>query len=128
MKFSVLTIFPEMFDSYLIRPIDPLAHIVLKQFQYTFIARLFLALIFFADSIIHLGVVWNISKVIFLIVTVFSGFVIHSAILVLIGAISFWIIQNREFGRLLSEGNSICFNLYLSLCIYKFLSSYLYFK
>ena len=94
------------FDSYLIRPMDPLAHIVLKQFQYTFIARLFLALIFFADSIIHLGVVWNISKVIFLIVTVFSGFVIHSAILVLIGAISFWIIQNREFGKLLSDNNN----------------------
>ena len=94
------------FDAYLIRPIDPLAHIVLKQFQYTFIARLILALIFFADSITHLSVVWSISKVIFLIAAIFSGFVIHSAILVLIGAISFWIIKNREFGRLLSDNNN----------------------
>ncbi|MBR6403065.1 MAG: ABC-2 family transporter protein [Eubacterium sp.] len=84
------------FDSYLIRPISPLKYLVFRQFQYTFLPRMVLAIGFWVYSLAHVSVNWNIWKILYLIVTLIMGFLIYTSIFVILGALSFWILKSYD--------------------------------
>ncbi len=93
------------FDSYLIRPLNPLIHLVIRQFQYTFIPRLLLAIIFWGYSIGRVHIDWSIIKVVYLLLTIISGFFICSGIFIVTGSVSFWTIQSTELTSLLTNND-----------------------
>lgn len=93
------------FDSFLIRPISPFVYLIFRQFQYTFLPRLILALIFFIYSISKIYIVWTAGKIAYLILSIITGVVIHSGIFVLIGSTSFWVLQNSELTSILTNND-----------------------
>ena len=84
------------FDSYLIRPIGPLKYLVFRQFQYTFLPRMILAIVFWIYSLNHVEVSWDIWKIIYLVATLVIGFLIYTSIFVILGALSFWILKSYD--------------------------------
>lgn len=93
------------FDLYLTRPISPLMYMVLSQFQYTFIPRLVLSIIFWAYSMNKLSIDWNPRNIAFYSINMLSAFVIFSAITIFTGTISFWTVKSEEIVSLLTNNN-----------------------
>ena len=56
------------FDSFLIRPMNTLVYLIFRQFQYTFIARLIMAIIFFTYSLQIISIPWTPVNIIYFIV------------------------------------------------------------
>lgn len=94
------------FDSFLIRPMNTLVYLIFRQFQYTFIARLIMAIIFFTYSLQIISIPWTPVNIIYFIVSIVSGIAIHAGVLIIIGAISFWTIQNDAIGNFLINSDS----------------------
>ena len=93
------------FDLYLTRPIRPLLYMVLSQFQYTFIPRLVLSVVFWLYSMSKLTITWTASNVFFYVINMLSAFVIFSAITIFTGTISFWTVKSEEVVSLLTNNN-----------------------
>ena len=93
------------FDLYLTRPIRPLLYMVLSQFQYTFIPRLVLSVVFWLYSMSKLQIDWNPKTVTFYCINILSAFVIFSAITIFTGTISFWTVKSEEVVSLLTNNN-----------------------
>ena len=93
------------FDLYLTRPIGPMLYMVLQQFQYTFIPRLVLSVIFWIYSMSKLSIEWTTRTILFYGLNMISSFVIFSAITIFTGAISFWTIKSEEIVSLLTNNN-----------------------
>lgn len=95
------------FDSMLIRPISPLKHCIYRQFQYTFIGRLLLAVFFLILSIVNLNIEWSFVKVLYFILVIISGSLIHGALYILMGSLSFWVIDNSEMINMIASYDGI---------------------
>ncbi len=92
-------------DLYLCRPISPMVYLILEQFQYTFIPRLTLALVFWIISIKKIAIVWNPVAIFYYAISMVSAFVIYSSITVITGSISFWAIKSEAIVSLLTNNN-----------------------
>lgn len=93
------------FDLYLTRPISPFVYLVLQQFQYTFLPRLFFSVFFWIYSLQNLHIEWNVITVFHYCVSLLSAFAIFSAITVITGTISFWTVKSEEIVSLLTDNN-----------------------
>lgn len=92
-------------DIYMIRPISPLKYLVFKQFQYTFIARLVMGVAFLMISFQKVVNHIHLYNLMLLVVYLILGIIIHSSILICIGASAFWILSNYEFGNILTNSD-----------------------
>lgn len=90
-------------DLYLTRPVGPFVYLVLQQFQYTFLPRLFLSVFFWGYSMKKLQINWTKERVIFYCISLFAAFVIFSSITVITGAVSFWTVKSEEIVSLLTN-------------------------
>lgn len=93
------------FDLYLTRPISPFIYLVLQQFQYTFLPRLFFSVVFWMYSMKKLQIDWTLERVVFYCASFLVAFVIFSSITVITGAISFWTIKSEEIVSLLTDND-----------------------
>ena len=93
------------FDLYLTRPISPFTYLVLQQFQYTFLPRLFFSIYFWIYSLQRLQIHWTATRIIYYSFNLLSGFIIFSAITVITGTISFWTVKSEEIVSLLTDNN-----------------------
>lgn len=93
------------FDLYLTRPISPFTYLVLQQFQYTFLPRLFYSIFFWIYSLQKLEIKWTAATVCYYCVSLISAFVIFSAITIITGTISFWTVKSEEIVSLLTDNN-----------------------
>ncbi len=93
------------FDLYLIRPISPFTYLVLQQFQYTFLPRMFFSVFFWIYSLKKLEISWSSVTIAYYLLTLISGFIIFSAITVITGTISFWTVKSEEIVSLLTDNN-----------------------
>lgn len=93
------------FDLYLTRPIKPLLYMVLSQFQYTFIPRLVLSIVFWLYSMSKLSIAWTPKVIALYGINLISAFVIFSAITIFTGTISFWTVKSEEIVSLLTNNN-----------------------
>lgn len=91
------------FDLYLTRPISPFVYLVLQQFQYTFLPRLFFSVAFWIYSMKRLQIEWTAERTICYILCLLAAFVIFSSITVITGAVSFWTIKSEEIVSLLTD-------------------------
>ncbi|MCD9020601.1 ABC transporter permease [Cohnella silvisoli] len=82
------------FDSMLIKPINPLLHMIFKQFSHGhLITVIFGVVIFFkCFNALHIEMTWEWS--IWLAVNILGAVLIHSAIMILAGSISFWAVKS----------------------------------
>ena len=92
-------------DLYLCRPISPMVYLILEQFQYTFLPRLILALIFWIVSLGKITVTWTPAAVLYYVISMISAFVIYSSITVITGSVSFWAIKSEAIVSLLTNNN-----------------------
>ncbi|EMS70625.1 ABC transporter permease [Ruminiclostridium cellobioparum] len=92
-------------DSYLIRPLNPLVYLVVRQFQYTFLPRLILAAIFWWYSLKRIQVIWSPLYISYLIINMFAALLIFSGIYIFSGAVSFWTVQSSELTALLTSND-----------------------
>lgn len=92
-------------DSYLIRPINPLLYLIMKQFEYTFFPRLILAILFWSYSVSKVNITWSFLNTSFFILTLVSGFFIFSGIFIFTGTVSFWTVQSSELTLLLTSND-----------------------
>ena len=112
------------FDGLLIRPIHPLRFSIYRQFQYTFVGRLILAIGFLAFSMYHLSISWSFVRVIYFIVILISGVFIHGGLQIIMGATAFWVIDNKDIVNLIASYDGIrtfidfpmsAFNLFINV-------------
>ena len=92
-------------DLYLCRPINPMVYLVLEQFQYTFLPRLFFAIFFWIVSLMKVHIIWTPGAVIYYVISMTSAFVIFSSITVITGAVSFWTVKSEAVVSLLTNNN-----------------------
>lgn len=88
------------FDGFLTKPLNPLLHIIIRQFEYTFSGHIFLCIVTFNISIQHLGIIWDWKKILFFIINTISGIVIQAAFMILAGSSSFFFVKSRTFVEL----------------------------
>ena len=93
------------FDLYLTRPVGPLIFLVLQQFQYTFLPRLFFAIAFLSYSIGNLEINWTFRKIAYYGVCMGAACVIFSGIIIITGAISFWIVKGEGVVTLITNND-----------------------
>ncbi|MBW4080396.1 ABC transporter permease [Paenibacillus sp. S150] len=95
------------FDTLLVRPIHPLKFFIYRQFQYTFIGRLLIAVFFLGYSLAHLNLEWNVLKILFFILVIISGALIHGALLIIISTTGFWVINNEDIVNFIASYDGI---------------------
>lgn len=93
------------FDLYLTRPISPFTYLILQQFQYTFLPRLFFSVFFLIYSLQKLQINWTATAVCYYCINLLCAFVIFSAITVITGTVSFWTVKSQEIVSLLTDNN-----------------------
>lgn len=93
------------FDLYLMRPISPLVYLVLQQFQYTFLPRLFFSIAFWVYSAGQLEIAWTAEAVGYYGICLLAAFVIFSSITIITRAVSFWSVKSEEIVSLLTDNN-----------------------
>lgn len=97
------------FDAILIKPMNPLLHLIFRQFQHTFIGWIGIAIAIFINCVLHLDIAWNFFKIFWLIVVFISGILINSSFLILTGSVSFWFVKNVEVVGLFNNQESSSF-------------------
>lgn len=83
------------FDSILTKPINPLFHVIARQFEYTFAGHIILCIFTFSISINKIGIEWSVDKILFFIAFIFGAILIHSAFMIITGSLSFFIIKSK---------------------------------
>ena len=92
-------------DLYLCRPISPMVYLILEQFQYTFLPRLFFALGFWIWSLGKVKIAWTFTSILYYALHMLCAFVIYSSITVITGSVSFWAIKSEAIVSLLTNNN-----------------------
>lgn len=85
------------FDCFITKPLNPLIHIIIRQFEYTFSGHMILCVITFIISINHLEIDWNIKQALLFIINIISGIAIQAALMIIAGSSSFFVVKSRTF-------------------------------
>ncbi|WP_224037685.1 ABC transporter permease [Clostridium gelidum] len=83
------------FDSILTKPINPLFHVIARQFEYTFAGHIVLYIFTFGISINKIETQWSLGKILFFITFIFGAVLIHSAFMIITGSLSFFIVKSK---------------------------------
>ena len=85
---------PGGFDRFLVRPINPLFHLLADRFCHDGIGNFLVGAALVAISASHLGVVWTPSNLLYVTVAVISGGVIFIALNLITATSAFWIVES----------------------------------
>lgn len=91
------------FDRLLVRPIDPLFHLLADRFCHDGIGHFVTGLILVVVSLVQLDVVVTPLKVIYMIITVVSGGAIFIALNLITGVSGFWVMDSTPVIRVVFE-------------------------
>lgn len=84
------------FDRFLVRPLNPLAQILVNKFEISSAAHFLIGstALYFGST--RAGVEWTLSKAAFLPVVITGAVLIHGGIRLAVSAVAFWTIRNRS--------------------------------
>jgi ABC-2 type transport system permease protein len=82
---------PGGFDRFLVRPIDPLFHLLADRFCYDGIGDFIVGAVVTAVAVSGLGIAWTLPKVLYLALAVLSGGAIFIALNMITSVSAFWI-------------------------------------
>jgi ABC-2 type transport system permease protein len=85
------------FDRYLVKPVNPLLQFFASRIEIGSIFEFIFGLIVFVIACQKNLIIWDVFKVLFLIITLISGLVIHIAISLIVIIPSFWIKKTTAF-------------------------------
>jgi ABC-2 type transport system permease protein len=92
-----------MFDRFLVRPIDPLFHLLADRFCHDGIGHFIVGLILVLTAAPNVDVVWNPLKVFYLVIAVVSGGLIFMALNLITGISAFWVMDSVPVIRVVFE-------------------------
>jgi ABC-2 type transport system permease protein len=92
------------FDSILIRPLGSFFQVLASEFQLRRLGRTFQGAAILAYGIANSEIAWNIERVLILPITMLSGGVIFTALVVIGATISFWTIKTPEVINIFTSG------------------------
>lgn len=79
------------FDKYLTRPINPLVHVIIENFQLDALGEFITGIVLFGYSLVKLGIHFTVADVALLIIAVIFGTMIFTSIKIACAAIAFWV-------------------------------------
>lgn len=91
------------FDRFLVRPINPLFHLLADRFNHEGIGNLIVGLALIGTSWVRLGINTDFVNSLYLIVAVLSGGVIFSALNLITATLAFWTIENLPFTKMVHD-------------------------
>ncbi len=94
------------FDSMLIRPIDPLLHLIFKNFSYTYIPWLIPVPFALYSCFVHLDIQLTLTKILLFSFLFLGGLLINIGLLISAGALSFWLIDSGFLVSILCMHNN----------------------
>jgi ABC-2 type transport system permease protein len=79
------------FDKYLTRPINPLLHVIIEDFQFDALGEFIVGIYLVTSASIKLGLSFGVVDILFLIVAVIFGALIFTSIKIAFAALALWI-------------------------------------
>ncbi len=98
------TIITGNFDRILVRPRTTILQVLGSKFEFTRIGRLTQSIIVLIYALNNISVVWDIYKIITLILMVISGILIFTGIYMLGATLCFWTIEGLEVVNIFTDG------------------------
>ncbi|KAA3664119.1 MAG: ABC transporter permease [Chloroflexi bacterium] len=92
-----------MFDRFLVRPIDPLFHLLADRFCHDGVGHFIVGLALVGTAVPTLGITWTPFKLFYLIIAVISGGIIFMALNLLTGVSAFWVMDSVPVIRVVFE-------------------------
>lgn len=83
------------FDNILIRPINPLIHLIFTNFRHVFIGHIVVGITMLIISISNLNISWTVSLVIWLVLDILGATLIQAAMLITVGSLCFYLIKTN---------------------------------
>jgi ABC-2 type transport system permease protein len=83
------------FDRFLVRPVDPLFHLLADRFCHDGLGTFAMGLALVVKAAVALGIAWTPHHIAYLVVAVLSGGTIFIALNLLTAASAFWVIDSR---------------------------------
>ncbi len=91
------------FDRFLVRPIDPLFHLLADRFCHDGIGNFAVGIVLVASAATQLDLVWTPLKIGYLVVAVLSGGLIFIALNLIAGVSAFWVMDSVPVIRVVFE-------------------------
>ncbi len=92
-----------MFDRFLVRPIDPLFHLLADRFCHDGIGHFLTGLVLVISAAASLDIRWTLLKVGYLVMAVLSGGVIFMSLNLITGVSAFWVMDSVPVIRVVFE-------------------------
>jgi ABC-2 type transport system permease protein len=87
------------FDRFLVRPLDPLFHLIADRFCYDGVGNFLVGVILLATAMVGLDVAWTPSSILYLMMAVLSGGAIFIALNLITCVSAFWIMDSVPVTR-----------------------------
>lgn len=84
------------FDSILIRPINPLLHLIFTNFRHVFFGHLTVGCIMLGIAIKNLHISWTAASIIWLVFDIIGATLIQASMLIIVGTLSFWFVKTNS--------------------------------
>jgi ABC-2 type transport system permease protein len=91
------------FDRFLVRPIDPLFHLLADRFCHDGVGTLLVGLALVIKASLGLGLVWTVGSLLYAALMILSGGVIFISLNLLTAVASFWIMDSLPLTRVVHE-------------------------
>ncbi len=96
---------PGLFDRFLVRPIDPLFHLLADRFCHDGIGDFVIGLILVFAAAPNVAIAWTLPKILYLVIAVISGGGIFIALNLITGVSAFWVMDSVPMIRVVFEFN-----------------------
>jgi ABC-2 type transport system permease protein len=93
------------FDRFLVRPIDPLFHLLADRFCHDGVGNFLVGLALVIVSFSRLGIEWTFSNIAYIFIAVLSGGVIFIALNMITGTTAFWLMDAVPVMRLVFDNH-----------------------
>jgi ABC-2 type transport system permease protein len=93
------------FDRFLVRPIDPLFHLLADRFCHDGIGNFLIGAVLVAKASLALGIPWTLGNLAYLLVAVFSGGAIFIALNLITATSAFWIMDSVPVTQIIFNTN-----------------------
>jgi len=117
MSFSITECFVRGFDAFprliktgeldriLVRPRSVIFQVLTSNVEFTRVGRLLQAMLMLGYAIPTCGVIWSWEKILTLLLMLFGGIAVFSALFILYAGISFYTIEGLEFMNIFTDGS-----------------------
>ena len=92
-------------DRFLLRPIGIIKQLVCSAFGYTFLGQIVVCFIFLGRAFFYISYKLTLLNVVYMIFAIIGGVLLQAGILIIVGALSFWIQRSTPIGQV------ICYDL-----------------